>query len=61
MMKFGRFSKTPAQPTRIAPEEEGQDTAEVLGEVVGLDAQEMAALVEAGVIHMPGAGVGAKL
>ena len=49
-----RFSKTPAQPRAIAPEEEGQDTAAVLSEVVGVGADEMKQLAGDGVIHLGG-------
>ncbi|EGD58328.1 succinyl-CoA:(R)-citramalate CoA-transferase [Novosphingobium nitrogenifigens DSM 19370] len=47
---FPKFSVTPGSVRRPAPARPGQDNAQVLGELLGLGAQELAELEKAGVI-----------
>lgn len=47
---FPKFSRTPSAIRRPAPSEPGQHNAEVLGELLGIDADEREALAERNVI-----------
>ena len=47
---FPKLSETPGSVRSLAPEQVGQDNAEVLGGRLGLSDQELRALADAGVI-----------